>query len=123
MFSVEKGTLVTRGMFESVERVLAEMKEPVVAGLKAEDLYQVVGGILRPGDRIHIYLLGQDGEIRLLRDDVYVQQTFDTHGNPVEPGDGVTAVYRLNVYMEKRDVDEFYGDLSTGTLRIVKASG
>lgn len=31
------------------------MEDPVIAGCKADDLYQIVGGVLRAGDRINIY--------------------------------------------------------------------
>ncbi len=120
VFSIEKGTLVTGGMFESLQQVLEGIEEPVVAGFKAEDLYQMVGGVLRPGDRIHIFLLDEEGEVRKLWENLYVQQAFDNNGNSVEPGDGVTAVSRVNIYMEKENVEEFYADLAAGSLRVVK---
>lgn len=55
MYTVDKGTVMTSGMTESVNEITAGMTEPVIAGFKAEDLYQAVGGVLRAGDRIHIY--------------------------------------------------------------------
>ena len=37
-----------------------DMTQPVVAGFKADDLYQVVGGVLRSGDRINIYQVNEN---------------------------------------------------------------
>ena len=54
---IEKGSVVTRGMLESEEQITGEMEEAVIAGFRAEDLYQAVGGVLRAGDRIHIYCI------------------------------------------------------------------
>ncbi|MBO7338882.1 MAG: SAF domain-containing protein, partial [Lachnospiraceae bacterium] len=52
---IEKGVVLTAGMFQPLDEVTAGMKEPVVAGFRADDLCQVVGGVLRAGDLIHVY--------------------------------------------------------------------
>lgn len=84
-YDIDEGTPVTQGMFENINEVTKDMKEPVIAGFKAEDMYQVVGGVLRAGDRIHIYSVnevevdGQDSEqvTRLIWSDIFVQEVFD----------------------------------------------
>ncbi|MBQ7933289.1 MAG: hypothetical protein IJ327_00665 [Lachnospiraceae bacterium] len=120
VFSIEKGTLVTRGMFESRQQVLGAMKEPVVAGFRAEDLYQVAGGALRPGDHIHIFILDEEGKVRKWWENLYVHQVFDNNGNLVVAGDPETAASRVNIYIEKERVEEFYANLAAGSLRVVK---
>lgn len=120
-FDVEPGVLLTEGMFEEISDILGEMKEPVVAGFKADDLYQVVGGVLRAGDRIHIYRVSEDNETALIWGDVYIQGVFDQAGTQIVNGDTVTAAQRINVYMDKADVEAFYSELASGTLRVVKA--
>lgn len=119
-FDVEPGVLLTEGMFEEISDILEEMKEPVVAGFKADDLYQVVGGVLRAGDRIHIYRVSEDNETVLVWGDVYVQGVFDQAGTQIVNGDTVTAAQRINIYMDKADVESFYSELASGTLRVVK---
>ena len=47
-------------MLESEEQITGEMEEAVIAGFRAEDLYQAVGGVLRAGDRIHIYCIDKE---------------------------------------------------------------
>lgn len=118
--SIEAGTFLARGMFESVDEVTDGMKEPVVAGFKAEDLYQVTGGVLRAGDRIHIYNIGEDGAASLVWDNIYVCQVFDSAGNLIRPDDEDTAAQRVNIYLDKADVESFYEAMSTNSLRVVK---
>ena len=55
VYAVDQGSIITTGMFTAVNDITKDMTQPVVAGFKADDLYQVVGGVLRSGDRINIY--------------------------------------------------------------------
>ncbi|MCM1191538.1 MAG: SAF domain-containing protein [Butyrivibrio sp.] len=120
VFDIEQGVLLSEGMFESLDDVLEEISDPVVAGFKAEDLYQVVGGVLRAGDRIHIYSVSEEGEVSLVWSNVYVQEVFDQSGAGIVSGDKVTAAQRINIYLDKKDVETFYSELAGGALRVVK---
>lgn len=120
LFEIEKGVLLTTGMFESLDKIKAEMKEPVIAGLKAEDLYQVVGGTLRTGDRIDIYKIDTESMSELVWKDVYVYEVFDNTGEVIPAGDITTATQRINIYLESAEVANFYTELSLGSLRAVK---
>ena len=117
---IEAGVLLTEGMFESLDTIIADMKEPVIVGLKAEDLYQMVGGVLRAGDRIHIYRVDEEQGAKVIWKNVFVQQVFDNAGNRIANEDKVSPVQRINVYMEGADVERFYSELALGALRIVK---
>lgn len=118
---VEEGAFLARGMFEEFSEITAGMKEPVIAGLRAEDLYQVAGGVLRVGDRIHIYRVDEAGEAKLVWENLFVQAVFDQAGTGIVSDDRTTAAQRINVYLDKGDVEEFYSDLTLGSLRIAKA--
>lgn len=118
-YDVEEGVLLTGGMFEELDEILAGMEEPVIAGVKAEDIYQVAGGMLRAGDRIHIYTV-RDGKAVLAWDEVYVQQVFDASGKGISNTDSSTVAQRMNVYLDKRDIEAFYTELAGGSLRAVK---
>lgn len=120
VFDIAEGVLLAEGMFERMDDVLKEMKEPVVAGFKAEDIYQVAGGVIRAGDRIHIYNIAEDGEAVLIWEDVYVQEVFDQTGARIASGDAVTAAQRINIYLDKKDVGTFYSELAGGALRVVR---
>ncbi len=118
--SVDKGVLLAEGMFEQKNEILSGMHEPVVAGMRAEDLYQVVGGVLRGGDRIHIYTVSESQIAGLIWENIFVEQVFDSGGNVIGAGDKVSAAQRVNVYLEAADVEQFYTELARGTLRVVK---
>lgn len=120
VYDIEEGTLLTKGMFEPMTEVLREMKEPVIASFKAEDLYQVVSGTLRSGDRIHIYQVDEAGEVTLGWENIFVQQVFDHSGLAISCEDLASAAQRINVYMDKDCMEEFYAKLATGSLRAVK---
>ena len=91
-----------------------------MAGLKAEDLYQMAGGILRAGDRIHIYSVNKENIATLVWKNVYVQQVFDSAGGKISNDDAKTAVQRINVYLDSKEVAKFYSELAAGSLRVVK---
>lgn len=120
VFDIEPGVLLTAGMFEDLDNIWDEIGEPVIAGFKAEDIYQVAGGVLRAGDRIHIYYV-ENGKAVLAWDSVYIQQVFDISGKSIANGDTTTAAQRLNIYLDKGDVEAFYTGLASGSLRAVKA--
>ncbi|MCM1045764.1 MAG: hypothetical protein NC417_09650 [Candidatus Gastranaerophilales bacterium] len=121
LFTIEQGVLLTEGMFADRNMVTQNMREPVIASLKAEDLCQVVGGVLRSGDYVHIYAVGEDGQAHLVWSDVFVEQVFDNAGNTISVEDHVTSAQRLNVYLDRNDVEAFYSQLAGGSLRVVKA--
>lgn len=117
---IERGVLLTGGMFEKLDEIKSGMRTPVIAGFKADDLYQVVGGVLRTGDRINIYHVSEEGEAGLKWQNVFVQQVFDNSGVSISNEDKQTAAQRINVYLEQANVEQFYSELATGTLRVVK---
>lgn len=117
---IEKGVLLTTGMFQPLDKITASMREPVVAGFRAEDLSQVAGGVLRAGDRIHVYAKEEGVGTFLIWENVYVQQVFDNGGKVIESGDEVTAAQRINVFLDREDVESFYTRLDQGSLRVVK---
>lgn len=121
VFDIEPGLILAESMFESLEDILRGMKEPVVAGFKAEDLYQVAGGVLRAGDRIHIYSVSEEGEATPVWANVYVREVFDATGAKIKAGDILTAAQRINIYLDKKDVEAFYSELARGNLRVVMA--
>lgn len=121
---IDKGSVVTEAMLEDVNQLLIEMKEPVTAALRAEDLYQMVNGILRSGDRIHIYTVEEDTKnANLIWENVFVQGAFDNSGNQILDGDEETAAARINIILEKSCIERFYSELAKGSLRVVKAEG
>ena len=118
---LDRGVVLTRSMFTDPDQVMESMTEPVTAAFKAEDLYQVVSGILRSGDRIHIYAVdGETNSDYLIWDNIFVREVFDSNGTRIEASDSLSAAQRINILMEKENVEQFYSELSAGSLRVVK---
>lgn len=123
IYGIEKGTVLTDGMLQEEAEVTDRMEEPVIAGFRAEDLYQVVGGVLRAGDRIHIYCVNRENENdtgEILWENVFVQEVFDQSGAAIDGNDAVTPAQRVNIYLDKENVAGFYTVLAQGSLRAVK---
>lgn len=118
---LDKGTMITAAMLQDLDKLLQDMREPVIAGFKAEDLYQVVSGTLRSGDRIHIYTVDLDTRSTyLVWENIFIREVFDGSGVMIEAEDKVTAAQRINILMEKENVEQFYSELAAGSLRVVK---
>lgn len=118
---IAPGTILYREMFLPLDEVTARMENPVIASFRAEDLYEVAGGILRTGDRIHIYTVDpESGETRLVWQDAFVQQVFDSAGSAIMAGDSTTAASRVNIIIGKDSVESFYTSLASGSLRVVR---
>lgn len=143
VYAVDQGSIITAGMFISVNDITKNMEQPVVAGFKADDLYQVVGGVLRSGDRINIYqvdenankgdtsqaLANTDAEgnwteaystASLVWGNVFVKEVFDSAGTVISTADTTTPAQRVNIYMDNDNVAAFYAALAQGSLRVVK---
>lgn len=119
--TIPSGSIVTDAMFTEQGSYRASLEKPVIAGCKAEDLYQLVSGTLRSGDRIHIYTVDEEmGDAYLIWDNVMVYQTFDSGGNLIPPQDTVSAAARINVLLEEGNAELFYSELYKGSLRVVK---
>ncbi len=120
LYEIEQGVLLTMGMFEPVNEITKNMEKPVIAGFRAEDIYQVVGGVLRAGDRIQLYHVDETGRAYLVWDNVFVQQVFDSSGLAIANTDTNKAAQRINVYMDANEVEEFYSHMAAGSIRVVK---
>lgn len=121
LHGIAPGTILYREMFQPLDEITGAMEQPVIASFKAEDLYQVTGGILRTGDRIHIYTVAPENhDTQLVWQDVFVQQVFDSSGSAIMESDSTTAASRVNILIEKESVEAFYTSLASGSLRVVR---
>ncbi len=119
--TLPKGCILTENMFCGEQNYMESLRSPVVAGCKAEDLYQLVSGTLRKGDRINIYTVSEEmGETCLLWENVVVYQVFDAAGKEIPATDGECAAARINILLEKECAERFYSELHKGSLRVVK---
>lgn len=121
VFTIPEGTILSASMFTNDESYENNMVQPIIAGCKADDLFQAVSGILRKGDFVNIYTVNDEmGETYLLWENVLVYQTFDNAGNMIAPEDTSTAAARMNLLIEEGYAEQFYTEINNGSLRMVK---
>lgn len=113
-----KGTVLCDGMFTDVELDVKRYREPVIATVEAEDLMAAVGGILRRGDRINLYIFKEEQEIGRY-EEVLVEDVFDGSGMSI-PGEETQPATRINVYLERDEVAEFYRIQQEAVVRTAK---
>ncbi len=119
--AIPNGTILTEPMFRSDITFVEGMHTPVIAGCKGEDLFQLVSGVLRKGDLVHIYTVNKEiEETYLLWENIMVYQAFDTSGNAILAEDVTTPAARVNLLLEEGYTEQFYNELNTGSLRLVK---
>jgi hypothetical protein len=128
--NLDQGAIVTASMTELVTEAIGYIRNPVVAAFRVDDLYQATNGILRSGDRIHIYKVEtiEDGDTEmsqgvLLWENVLIWQVFDNAGATIQSTDEISAAVRANIILSQEDLERFYGEVSTGTIRIAKVWG
>lgn len=132
VYDIAPGTYLMSSMFEEISMIESEYVSPKIIGFKAEDLAEVVGGVLRTGDRVDIYLLNtlqneetvgiqeEEYEAVLQWENVYIQQAFDSSGVNITPDDSALSAQRFNIYLEEEDIPDFLAALEKGILRMVK---
>lgn len=118
---IPQGTIITETMFTDEETYIEGLYSPIIAGCKGEDLFQLVSGVLRKGDIVHVYTVNEDlGETYLLWENVMVYQAFDSAGNMIATEDMTTPAARINLLLEEGYAEQFYNELNKGSLRVVK---
>ncbi len=118
---IPKGTVLTQTMFTDEADYVRGLGKPVVAGCKGDDLFQLVSGVLRKGDQVHVYTVNEEmEETYLLWENIMVYQAFDAAGNVIAPEDTTTPAARVNLLLEEGYAEQFYSELYRGSLRVVK---
>jgi hypothetical protein len=107
---LDQGAILTVSMTKLMTEVMGNIGKPVIAAFRTDDLYQVTNGILRSGDRLHIYKVEtiEDGDTKvnqgvLMWENVLVWQVFDNAGALIAPDDEISAAARANILLGKDD--------------------
>lgn len=118
---VPKGSVLVSSMFTDLEQEVNSLNNPIVVGCKGEDLFQMVSGVLRKGDLVHIYTVDEEmKQTYLLWENVPVYQVFDAAGKIIPSTDDVTPAARVNLLLEKGRAELFFNELNSGSLRLVQ---
>lgn len=124
--SIRKNEIITGDLLSSQDGRIEGIDSPVEVSINASNLSQVVGGVLREGDRINIWSvteLNNNGvsvvEAEKICDYAYVTRVFTAAGVQVKrnPQDEGSAMV-VNIIIPGKKEEEFNVALEKGTLRI-----
>lgn len=119
--TVPKGSILVTTMLSDLEGEVKLLEHPVVVGCKGEDLFQLVSGVLRKGDLVHIYTVDEElQQTYLVWENIQVYQVFDASGKVIPSTDNTTPATRVNLLLEKERAEHFFNELNSGSLRLVQ---
>ncbi len=121
-----RNEIVTIGGLSASDMRVEGIERPVEVSLDAGSLSQVVGGIIREGDRINIWSLskrnengGSIMEAEKICDYAYVTRVFTAAGVQVgQAGQDSAAATVVNIVIPESKEEEFNIALERGTLRV-----
>lgn len=135
-FNATPGTILTQSMFYSINDIYGKYNNPKEIGLSMSDISQAVGGIIRTGDYVDIYILTKQNTSSLssaeldayrpmkttpIYSHVYVSKAFDSSGNVIENSDKTSVCQRINVIVGEDEVNTLYKSILDGSIYISKA--
>ena len=111
---VAAGIMISQEVIGDEANITAGMENPVVAGIRALDISQFSGGIIRAGDYIDISVTGKCSNVI---SNVYVIGAFNSDGTAIED-EGCAMI--LNVLIEKEREQCLNEMLAMGTVRVCR---
>lgn len=99
---------------------LESIEKPIEVSLRANDISQIVGGILRTGDLINIVFINEvSKEPEVEFNEVYVSKAFASDGTIIGLGD-TTSALTINVIIDASKEKSFNSALAKSNIRISK---
>lgn len=115
---MEVNAVLCTDNISDVDNNAASMANPVVAGIRAADISQFSGGIIRAGDHIDISVVDSNtGKCSNVISNAFVTGAFNSDGTAVE-GEGCAMI--LNVLIEKETEQYLNEMLAMGTVRVCR---
>lgn len=115
---VAAGIMISQEVIGDEANITAGMENPVVAGIRALDISQFSGGIIRAGDYIDISVVDSNtGKCSNVISNVYVIGAFNSDGTAIED-EGCAMI--LNVLIEKEREQCLNEMLAMGTVRVCR---
>ncbi len=120
LIGIEKGMICYSSMLENVVPAKEEMKDPCLISASVQSLSQAAAGVIRPGDRVDIYITDDKNITILFMENVYVSDAFDISGNRIEKNDASQVARAFNFYMERDKVKQFLSIYDDENIRLIR---
>ena len=116
--------IVTKEGLSKQEDIIAGIKNPIEVSISVSSIDSVVGGIIREGDFVNIYVVEDDKDFGKVAtkiiDNCYIVKAMDGSGVEItrDKKDVVTSLFNIIIPMEKEK--EFNEVLASGNMRMSK---
>lgn len=105
----------------TTEEELVSFMNPDTASFAVSQFSDAASGTIRRSDHINIYAIDKDtGENKLVMENAYVEDAFDSSKVLIEPGDTEKAATSLNIIIEKSEEENFYTDIEDKDIKVTK---
>jgi len=119
--SISDGEIIVDARFSAEEEYLAKIKNPLEVGMRVSNLSQIVGGTIRKGDLINIFVVDSSTrESVVVLKNVYVSKAFDTSGVEIKDSGSDVESLSLNLYIDSSVEQYFDETIASGTVYISK---
>ena len=114
---IEKNEILASSSFVE-DTSLVDMKDPVEVSVRASDISQVVGGVIRANDKINISIINEitKQEEKVL-DNVHVSRVFGSDGKEIKSSENNSAL-NINIIISKEDEKKLNNKIGVGTVRV-----
>lgn len=125
-FTLKPGTVITNEMFYKISDTYKEFKNPREISLSVEDIAYSVGGTLRAGDKVDIYItntraqLNGESVLTPICQNAYILSTFDDYGTVIQNDDKITPCRMISIIVEESTTTEIYNAIQGGKIYFSK---
>lgn len=117
---VRKGEIISSERLMSKDSLLSKIENPVETSIRASDISQIVGGIIRKGDIIDISIINSTtNEVESVLKNVYVEKAISSEGREIGRNEDISTTV-LNIIVSEEDEKKLNEKLNLGTIRISK---
>lgn len=114
---IEKNEILASSSFVE-DTSLVDMKDPIEVSVRATDISQVVGGVIRANDKINISIINEiTKQEEKVIDNVHVSRVFGSDGKEIKASESSSAL-NINIIIPKVDEKKINDKLGLGIVRV-----
>lgn len=103
--NISKKEILRKDDIVSNDKLVKDIKNPVITSISIKTLDKAVGGVLRKGDIVNISLVREDNDKTLLLKKVYILEAMNSSGEILSK-DSVGAATIFNIVVDKKDAQK-----------------
>ncbi|MBE6047150.1 MAG: hypothetical protein E7213_01875 [Clostridium sp.] len=116
---IYENQVVTCDKFDDLDDELSEISEKRLTTFKAGNISNVVGGMLRAGDKVDIILTSKNQSITIL-EDAFISEVRTSDGVKIDKLDKTKSAQIITFTMDISDVEKLEAAEAQGTINLAK---